>query len=588
MHLPRPIVLLAVSISLVGGWARESGAAEYAQIQQSIAKGASFLRSKIKDQRGGHRALCALALLKAGLPANAPEIQETIAQMQSEIDSADASRVTERIYGLAVTAVLMADTNPEAYKSQLGKIAFYLMETQREDGSWTYRDDTGGDTSVTHYCLLGLWACARAGIEIPPPVWEKSIKWHMSHANPDGGFAYVPGGMPGGFGDASVNMSINAIGSIGIAWVNLAPDSPPSLHASEPKAKKPEIAAPPPPPRNNDSLEAVPIEDPTATAAQAPGRVPEGAVNTMRRAFGWFAPKFGVENVSATQHRAYYYYSLERMTAMVDVKDIGGHDWYAECSDFLLSKQAADGSWTFSGSVLGSEIDTSFVVLSLVKSTAKLIKRTDPVATFGKGFLTGGRGLPDDLQNPDAPKKTNKKDTPLDQLLASLAKAESFDVQEVQEQLVEKVQIGDRQELIKQKDLLVKLIVHPDPEIRRTAAWALGRANDLSLARYLVNAIEDPDVDVKVEAHNALCWISRRPLGPSAEEASKVGGFEISLDPLEGLAPDAGPDVKGAALTAWRVNAFKLWGQWYLKNRPYKDRGDEFEAQLREKLATLN
>ena len=43
------------------------------------------------------------------------------------------------------------------------------------------------------------------------------------------------------------------------------------------------------------------------------------------------------------------------------------------------------------------------------------------------------------------------------------------------------------------------LIQHQNAEIRRTAAWALGRTNDLSLARYLVNALEDPDVDVNVE-----------------------------------------------------------------------------------------
>lgn len=578
MNRARLLAVLAMVLSHATIGAEKSGAAEYAQIQQSIARGASYLRGKINSQRGGHKALVALALLKAGLPANAPEIRETIAEIQVEIDRADVSRVTEAIYSIAVAAVLMADADPEAYQPQLAKVAFYLLETQREDGSWTYRTDTGGDTSVTHYCLLGLWACARSGIEVPPAVWEKSIKWHIANANPDGGFAYTPKAMVGdGQGNSTINMCINAVGSIGIAWLNIAPDSPPSLRSDEPKARKEESATPPPP-RNNDSLEAIPIEDPAAATTVAPARVPEGAVNTMRRSFGWFAPKFGVENMSSTPHRAYYYYSLERMTALVDVKDVGGHDWYVECSDYLLSKQAADGSWTLStGSGIGPELDTAFVMLSLIKSTAKLIKRTDPIATFGKGFLTGGRGLPDDLQNPNAPKPTNKKNTPLDQLLASLAKAESFDVQEVQEELIEKVQIGDRRELIKQKDLLVKLISHPDPEVRRTAAWALGRANDLSLAKHLVNALEDADMGVNVEAHNGLCWISRKPLG-----------FDIALDPLEGLAPDAGPDVKGAAVAAWRAGALKAWGQWYLKNRPYKDRGDEFEAQLREKLATLN
>jgi HEAT repeat protein len=181
--------------------------------------------------------------------------------------------------------------------------------------------------------------------------------------------------------------------------------------------------------------------------------------------------------------------------------------------------------------------------------------------------------LPDGNKKPET---TNRKMTPLDDLLSSLSKASNLDVEDVQEQLVEQVQIGDRTQLIKQKDLLVKLIQHPNAEVRRTAAWALGRANDLSLARYLVTALDDPDVDVDIEAHNALCWISRKPLG-----------FDLQMDPLEGLPPDAGPDVKEAALKSWRTAAVKQWGTWYLKNRPYKDRGDEFEAQLREKLAGL-
>ena len=161
-------------------------------------------------------------------------------------------------------------------------------------------------------------------------------------------------------------------------------------------------------------------------------------------------------------------------------------------------------------------------------------------------------------------------------MLTSLSKATNLDVEDVQEQLVEQIQIGDRRELIQQKELLVKLIQHPNAEIRRTAAWALGRTNDLSLARFLVNALEDPDVDVNIEAHNALCWIARKP-----------AGFDLQLDPFEGLPVDAGPDIREATLKGWRSAALKAWGEWYLKNRPYRERGDEFEAKLREKLAAL-
>jgi hypothetical protein len=316
----------------------------------------------------------------------------------------------------------------------------------------------------------------------------------------------------------------------------------------------------------------VPIEPPKEkTALEDKAGIPSGTAKAMKRAYGWLAPRYLTEN--KVVFGSYYYYSLERMSALVNISKIGSHDWFGECTDVICSKQNKDGSWE----PAAPQTETALTVLALTRATAKLLKRSGPVATFGNGLLQGGRGLPDNLRDGDKPKPSSKPATPLDQLLSSLSKASNLEVEEMQDQLVEQVQIGDRQALIQQKDLLVKLIQHPSAEVRRTAAWALGRTNDLSLARYLVTALEDKDLDVNIEAHNALCWISRKP-----------AGFDLLLDPLEGLPPDAGPDVKDAAIKAWRSAALKVWGTWYLKNRPYKERGDEFEAKLREKLATLN
>ena len=518
----------------------------------------------------------ALALYKAGLPKDSSEVHSTIEAILRRYDPAKGYEPdNDHIYSTSVAAVLLSDADAEQYKPVLDSMAAYLIQTQGTEGGWDYPPpharNTAGDTSVTHYALLGLWACARAGCEIPGETWERAIQWHIAKQNPDGGFGYTPGFMNGdGMGQSMPNMSINAVGSIAIAWMNIRPDAPPSLEAETPKPKSAAPAAAPPP-KNNNALEAVPVA-PVEVSTSTPAKIPPGAAESMRRSFHWFAARFMIEN-KTTSHKSYYYYSLERMAALVNVSSIGGHDWYAECSDFLLANQRADGSWDV-GSAYGADLDTTFILLSLVKSTAKLIKRRDPVATFGDGLLTGGRGLPDGQDA--AARKANRKATPLDQLLSSLSSATDLDVQDVQDQIIEQVQIGDREALVKQKDLLVRIIQHPNVDVRRTAAWALGRANDLSLARSLINALEDPDVGVNIEAHNALCWISRKPLG-----------FDIEFDPLEGLPLDAGPDVKEAAIKAWRSRALKAWGTWYLKNRPYKDRGDEFEAQLREKLAAM-
>ena len=74
----------------------------------------------------------------------------------------------------------------------------------------------------------------------------------------------------------------------------------------------------------------------------------------------------------------------------------------------------------------------------------------------------------------------------------------------------------------------------------------------------------------------ALCWTARKP-----------NAFKLPIDPLEGLAAEAGPDQKAAAVDSWRRQALRLWGEWYLRNRPYAERGDEFETNLRNRLLEL-
>jgi hypothetical protein len=79
-----------------------------------------------------------------------------------------------------------------------------------------------------------------------------------------------------------------------------------------------------------------------------------------------------------------------------------------------------------------------------------------------------------------------------------------------------------------------------------------------------------------VEARNALCWLARRP-----------NGLGEANDPLESVPEDASPDQRQAAITAWHAETFHNWGEWYLQNRPYEDRGDEFEAWLLNRMSEL-
>lgn len=564
----------------------EARAADQAAIRQAIVRGAQYLRGELPRAQPGPKSLLAIALLKAGLPASDPAITDAVNSVREKVSSAEYApkngMVQYQVYEAGVDAMLLADVagelepgEPHPHLAELQAIARYLQGQQLPNGGWDYppghrRGRTVGDTSVIQYALLGLWAAERGGVRVDSTVWQKAIQWHIAQQGRDGGFAYVPGTTEGeAKGGALVNMTINAIGSTYIALMHLSPDSLPEL-------TNPRIVAAPPAETPRDTrkfgvLERVDLDQLPGQQKRTErprGDVPAATAQLLARAYRWLVPRFSAENRESS-YRGYYYYSLERMAALANINEIGSARWFDTCADFVLSQQRQDGSWEFTATA-GTPVDTAFAVLFLTRSTARILRKTVPVDPIGGGLLSGGRGGLDGKK--DAP-RSNQPLGSLDEMLAALDAAGELELQEVQEQLIEQVQIGDRQTLVGRKDLLLRYVRHPNAEVRRTAAWALGRTDDLSLGRYLIEALEDADVSVVVEARNALCWLARKP-----------NGLGEPADPFSDMPPDANEDQLRSAETAWRTALLRNWGRWYLQNRPYADRGDEFEAELLQKL----
>jgi hypothetical protein len=565
-----------------------ASAADKAAVQQGIARGAANLRSRLADLRGSDKTLAYLALFKAGEAADGPIMAEAVAHIMANFKDGKYNEPPEHVYEAAIEITLLADLDAEKYLPQIQLIANYLISEQRSYGTWTYPGTKGdgspnGDMSITHYACLGLWAAERAGAQVDPQVWQRALDKVGGSSNPDGGFSYWPGTRIGeGDGQSMMNMTVNTVGTVLIGIMNLEPKRMPKFDGGNivqvATGPKPKAEAPPKKPEG--ALEAVNLDDAAdkeKTAVVAKGRVPDRAFGAMQGAYRWISPRFDTINKNSGS-KAYYYYSLERMASLANIQKIGDRDWYNECADYLLAEQKADGSWAMS-TQFGSNNDTSFCVLFLTRSTAKVIKRRTEEPAVGGGLLSGGRGLPDDLKEVDANGNVKKKKekTSLDDLLASLADPDKLDLEDTQNELVQQIQLGDKKELIGKTDKLLGLAQNPNPDIRRTAIWAIGRTGDLSLARFAVLGLDDPDRGVMTESHLALCWTARKPRA-----------FQLALDPLAELPADASEDQKSAAVETWRRQALRLWGEWYLRNRPYADRGDEFETNLRNRLLQLN
>ncbi len=578
--------LTPLLVAAAFGWdAAVAHCADKAQIQQAISKGAAQIKSTLDKKLGGPKSLAYVTLLKAGEPHDSPLMVQAVEHVRKNIRDGEYQNPPEHIYEAAIDITLLADLDGEKYKPEIQIIADYIVKLQEANGAWTYpppRRDAkciNGDCSITHYACLGLWAASRAGVKVDPQVWIRVLNWQSTAHNTDGGFPYWPGTTVGnGDGKSTLNMTVNSVGTGMIAMLNLEPKRAPKFDKSAKSDKGEPAVAGTPPKKDTGALESVNLDQKEAEQklAAAVGRIPESAFATTRAAFDWVTPRFETVNRESNT-KAYYYYSLERMAALINVTKINDRDWYNECADELISKQNADGGWSMTEQG-GPENDTCFAVLFLTRSTGKILKRTNIEPPVGGGLLSGGRGLPDDLKDVDANGNVKKKKekSSLDDLLASLQDPDKVNLEDTQAELVEQIQLGDKTKLIGQKDMLLKLAQHPSAEIRRTAIWAIGRTGDLSLARFAILGLDDPDSGVMTESHNALCWTARKPKA-----------FKLPEDPLEGIAADAGPDQKSAAIESWRRQALRLWGEWYLRNRPYADRGDEFETNLRNRLLEL-
>ncbi len=561
------------AISLMGGsfspfvlpnanlWAAEKNP----QVKEAIEQGVVFLKKEISKSGVGYRSLAAYALLKAGEPADSKEITEAVEQVVKSVKGGKFTISSmHRHYYAGVGLMLLADIKGDKHQAEIKILANYLIEEQFENGSWGYYKNNEGDTSVVQYAILGLWAAERAGVKVPSEVWDKAAKWHTTHQANSGGFAYVPGVKTGeGNGSPTMNMGTAGTGSMLILRGMLYPNEPGwvEIYGSKKDQKK----------KNrfgllkkiDTSKEAPNKKNKNRQTDFKPTTSSKTVNSSIKNGLRWMDNQFRPKVRS--KFYMYYYYALERMTALAGVSKLADRDWFNVCAEEVIKMQAKDGSWDEESKKIAA---TSFAILFLTRSTAKLLGH--PVGNLGSGLLTSGRGLPDDFGNvtmKNGKVETKKSKDPLAKLLADLEKPGSPLVDSLQTSVIEKIQIGDPEELIGQRKQLLKIVKNKNPEVRKVALWALGRTGNISDARVMVEALKNEDnVDVLIEARNALCYLSH-----------KSNGFGISPNPFDGIPEDATQAQKDKAMAKWKAAAYKKWVKWYLKVRPYHEQNDFLE-----------
>jgi hypothetical protein len=546
--------------------------------ESTIKKSRDRLLELNKQPGTGEAALAAYALVKSGVDKSHAQVREITAGTVARVNSGAYGSGPEpqhHVYDAGCDAMLLAEIDPVAYRPQLETLRDYLIRKQLSNGSWYYPNPPtdAGDTSITQFALLGLWAVKRAGLDVPQVAWERCARWLMSTQRKDGGFCYHPH-------ETNLPHHVTSTHTMTAAGCGSLLVIRRMLYSMNPLS---DVDMPPPPPRKRFGiLENLASEREAAAKAKRDfsPTVPEVDIRqAARQAQTWLAQHYDAKPPGYVQ---YFHYACERTGALLNTEKFGEHRWYDEGAKTLIAMQRPSGDWEDAASVGGAATpvrNISFALLFLCRATQTII--TPPpakVRLHGGGLLGGGKGLPDDLSQVDMQNGEIKRRVPktsLDALLTELERPAAEVNDAAQIAVVDAVQLDQRDELIGQIDRLKKLLSDPRPEVRMVAAWGLGRSDDVRQTPLLIASLQDPDLEVAAEIGLALCVLSRQP------EGVRAAGGKGDLVPKEPPEPREQEDAESynGRTQAWRAAATTAWREWYLQVRPYDERDDRQEVR---------
>ena len=261
------------------------------------------------NQMGGESALVTEALIDVSQSLHDPEISMFSPAMQKALKYVAGLR-TPSTYVASFQAnalALLPNNTKRIYHKALEWDLRYLLDSMHRDGAYTYtwsaqqginpRKPANWDNSNSQYGVLGLWACAHAGLEVPLTAWERSAQHWRRSQYMDGSWAYA------GFADRPTKPTA------GLMAGPFTPAGLASLFITD------------------EFLRYKAVLDPMPD---------ENVVRGMRALDAHFNPQ-GPD--------LYVVYGQTRTGLATGLQYLAGHNWYQWFASDLVQRQEPDGSW---------------------------------------------------------------------------------------------------------------------------------------------------------------------------------------------------------------------------------------------------
>lgn len=483
-------------------------------VLESVRKGIQYLeKSGNNEKRLGGVALMGLAALKAGEDEQHPMIRRAVDEIRKRINNAGIYSVTESdapIYSTGIAIIFLGDLDPIKYRNEIRAMSRFMHDSQRTDGAWTYLTSGSpdayatGDMSMTQYGVMSLWVLKQNGFPVSEQAVHRVARWLMIAQNENGQYAYMTTISPD-FRTASGDSYKPSTTAAGMASVYACRE----LYGMNPthtpgNEELPEVFR-----RLPKEGEDVPATNKFTL------RIPKNEfMKIQKRGDDWLVNQF--EPIPNNLSYLYYYlYAMERYWSFREIaenKPIQQSPyWYNVAAKFIIAQQHSDGHW-YGG--CGREVDTSFAILVLLRSTRKSINRENK-PLLGGGNMQGGRGLPkttDNIRIKDGKVISFSESLNTEQLGDRLA--ELHDLSD--EELDQFAQLSGHELdslLKKQKSNIRNMLSAKNASTRFATVKLLGKSNDINNAPVLILAIDDEDYQVARTAHESLLRITRNPNG---------------------------------------------------------------------------
>jgi hypothetical protein len=281
--------------------------------------------------RNGMTSLALYTLLKQGVPATHPGIQNGLAYLR---------RVPpKKTYSAGCMLLMLSALKDHHDQDELEDWAAEIVdllvdwESGNRPGGYGY---PGGavDLSCTQYAALGLWAAEKLGVRTPKDLWQRLVlnacqlhQMNVLEVEWEGPSARERTGMRklAGFTYRSGNQAYTGSMTAGGLCI-------------------------------------------LGTARQTLGeklgrKISRPAHDAERMAFEWLTDNWTVDRSPGGGQHLYYLYGIERVGALYHTDVIGPHDWYRDGAEKLIKMQQGGGNW-------GGEPDTCFALLFLSRATA--------------------------------------------------------------------------------------------------------------------------------------------------------------------------------------------------------------------------